>query len=40
MLNKKEQEIGIREVKEIIEHIVYHEKNKNEVLKNINDAIK
>ncbi len=33
---KEEQEIGIKEVREIIEHIVYHEKVKNEILKNIN----
>ncbi len=33
---KKEQEIGISEVKEIIEQIVYYYKIKNDILKNIN----
>ena len=33
---KEEQEIGISEVKETIEHIVYYYKIKNDILKNIN----
>ncbi len=37
---KEEQEIGINEVKETIEHIVYYDKVKNEILNNINDLIK
>lgn len=32
---KEEQEIGINEVKETIEHIIYYDKAKNEILKNI-----
>lgn len=32
---KEEQEIGINEVKETIEHVVYYDKVKNEILKNI-----
>lgn len=36
----EEQEIGINEVKETIEHVVYYDKAKNEILKNINDLIK
>ena len=33
---KEEQEIGISEVKETIEHVVYYYKIKNDILKNIN----
>ena len=36
---KEEQEIGISEVKETIEHVVYYDKVKDEVLKNINELI-
>ena len=36
---KEEQEIGISEVKETIEHVVYYDKVKDEVLKNINNLI-
>ena len=38
--SQEEQEIGINEVKETIEHVVYYDKVKNEILKNINDLIK
>ena len=38
--SKEEQEIGFNEVKETIEHVVYYDKIKNEILKNINDLIK
>ena len=37
---KEEQEIGMNEVKETIEHVIYYDKVKNEILKNINDLIK
>lgn len=37
---KEEQEIGINEVKETIEHIIYYEKAKDEILKNIYELIK
>lgn len=37
---KEEQEIGMNEVKENIEHVIYYDKVKNEILKNINDLIK
>lgn len=37
---KEEQEIGFNEVKETIDHVVYYDKVKNEILKNINDLIK
>ncbi len=33
---KEEQDIGINEVKETIEHVVYYAKVKDEVLHNIN----
>ena len=33
--NKEEQEIGINEVKETIEHVVYYDKVKDDILKNI-----
>lgn len=36
---KEEQEIGINEVKETIEHVVYYDKVKNEILKNISNLI-
>jgi tRNA A-37 threonylcarbamoyl transferase component Bud32 len=36
---KEEQEIGIKEVKETIEHVIYYEKVKDEILKNINRLI-
>ena len=36
---KEEQEIGINEVKETIEQIVYYDKLKEEILKNISDLI-
>ena len=35
----EEQEIGISEVKETIEHIVYYDRVKEEILKNINELI-
>ncbi len=35
----EEQEIGINEVKETIEHIVYYDRVKEEILKNINELI-
>lgn len=38
--SQEEQEIGINEVKETIEHVVYYDKVKNEILKNINNLIK
>lgn len=38
--SKEEQEIGINEVKETIEHVIYYDKVKNEILSNINDLIK
>ena len=38
--SQEEQEIGINEVKETIEHVVYYDKVKNEILKNINDLIR
>ncbi len=37
---KEEQEIGINEVKETIEHIVYYDKIKNKILKNIKELIR
>ena len=36
---KEEQKIGMNEVKETIEHVVYYDKVKNEILKNINGLI-
>ena len=36
---REEQEIGINEVKETIEHIVYYDRVKEEILKNINELI-
>ena len=36
---KEEQEIGINEVKETIEHVVYYEKVQDEILKNIKELI-
>lgn len=38
--SQEEQEIGIIEVKETIEHVVYYDKVKNEILKNITNLIK
>jgi Ser/Thr protein kinase RdoA (MazF antagonist) len=37
---QEEQEIGINEVKETIEHVVYYDRVKNDILNNINDLIK
>ena len=37
---KEEQEIGINEVKETIKHVVYYDKVKDEILKNIYELIK
>jgi Ser/Thr protein kinase RdoA (MazF antagonist) len=37
---QEEQEIGINEVKETIEHVVYYDRVKNDILDNINDLIK
>ncbi len=37
---KEEQEIGINEVKETIEHIIYYNKVKNKIINNINYLIK
>ncbi len=37
---KEEQEIGLNEVKETIEHVVYYDKVKNEILSTINELIK
>ena len=37
---KEEQEIGMNEVKETIEHVVYYDKVKNDILNNINELIK
>ena len=36
---KEEQEIGIHEVKETIEHVIYYDKVKEEILKNISVLI-
>lgn len=36
---KEEQQIGINEVKETIEHVVYYDKVKDEILKNIDNLI-
>ena len=36
---KEEQEIGINEVKETVEHIIYYDEVKEEILKNISDLI-
>ncbi len=36
---KEEQKIGINEVKETIEHVIYYDKAKDEILKNISDLI-
>lgn len=36
---KKEQEIGINEVKETIEHVIYYDKVKDKIMKNINRLI-
>ena len=36
---KEEQEIGINEVKETIGHVIYYDKIKDEILKNISDLI-
>lgn len=36
---KEEQKIGINEVKETIEHVIYYAKAKDEILKNISDLI-
>lgn len=37
---KEEQQIGINEVKETIEHVVYYDKIKDDILKNINKLIR
>ena len=37
---KEEQEIGIKEVKETIDHIVYYDKIKNNILNTIKKIIK
>ena len=37
---KEEQEIGLNEVKETIEHVVYYDNIKNKILKNINNLLK
>lgn len=37
---EEEQQIGINEVKETIEHVVYYDKVKDEILKNIHNLIK
>lgn len=37
---KEEQEIGLNEVKEIIEHVVYYDKAKDKILSVINELIK
>lgn len=37
---KEEQQIGINEVKETIEHVIYYNKVKNDILRNIYDLIK
>ena len=36
---KEEQEIGINEVKKTIEHVIYYDKVKDKILKNINRLI-
>ena len=36
---KEEQEIGLNEVKKTIEHIIYYDKMKNEILKAIQEVI-
>ena len=36
---KEEQEIGINEVKETIEHVIYYDKVKDKILENINRLI-
>ena len=36
---KEEQEIGINEVKETIEHVIYYDKVKNEILNSINELL-
>ena len=36
---KEEQKIGINEVKETIEHVIYYDKVKDEILKNISNLI-
>ena len=37
--DKEEQQIGINEVKETIEHVVYYDKVKDEILKNIDSLV-
>ena len=37
---KEEQEIGLNEVKETIEHVVYYDKVKDEILSVINELVK
>lgn len=37
--SKEEQELGIKEVKKTIEHIIYYEKMKDKILKTINKVI-
>ena len=36
---EEEKQIGINEVKETIEHVVYYDKIKDEILSNINKLI-
>ena len=36
----EEQQVGINEVKETIEHVVYYDKVKEKILENINNLLK
>ncbi len=38
--NKEEQEMGINEVKETIEHVIYYDKVKDDILNNIQELLK